>query len=130
MIFEEGQMLEGVYLVVSGAVSLRLAHKNQTAEIAAVGPGEYLGEAGMHGAHTAEMHAVATEDTEVLAYTPDAIQVDVPGQSDARTRNRSGARRPAQGAAVGTRGPAAPMRGARRAPSTDSGCPEAGRGVK
>ena len=74
VIFDEGQMLAGVYLVVSGAVSMRLAQRGQVAEITTVGPGRFFGEAGMHGSQAADTRAVAMEDTEVLLLGPDTVR--------------------------------------------------------
>ena len=42
MIFDEGQLLDGVYLLVKGAVSMQLVRQGEVAEIAAVGPGAVL----------------------------------------------------------------------------------------
>ena len=75
VIFAEGQMLAGVYLVVSGAVSMRLAQGSQVAEIAMVRAGEFFGEAGMHGSQVADTRAVAVEDTEVLLLGPDTVRL-------------------------------------------------------
>ena len=74
VIFDEGQLLDGVYLVVKGAVSMQLVRQSEVAEIAAVGPGEFFGEAGMHGMQSAESRAVAVEDTEVLLLRPDTVR--------------------------------------------------------
>ena len=74
MIFDEGQLLDGVYLVVKGAVSMQLVRQAEVAEIAAVGPGEFFGEAGMHGTQSADSRAVAVEDTEVLLLRPDTVR--------------------------------------------------------
>ena len=68
-------MLDGVYLLVTGAVSMQLVRQAEVAEIAAVGPGELFGEAGMHGAQTADSRAVAVEDTEVLLLGPDTVRL-------------------------------------------------------
>jgi len=74
-VFDEGQLLDGVYLLVSGGVSMQLVRRDQVAEIATVAPGEFFGEAGMHGAQTADARAVATKDTEVLLLGPDTVRM-------------------------------------------------------
>ena len=74
VIFDEGQTLAGVYLMVSGAVSLRVGRGREAAEVAQVKPGEFFGEAGMYSAQPAEARAVATEDTEVLMLDPDTVR--------------------------------------------------------
>ena len=74
VIFDEGQLLDGVYLLVKGAVSMQLVRQGEVAEIAAVGPGEFFGEAGMHGTQSADSRAVAVEDTEVLLLGPDTVR--------------------------------------------------------
>src|SRR4029453_20057 len=73
MIFDEGHLLDGVYLVVLGAVSMQLARPGQTAEIAKVSVGEFFGEAGMYGRQAADARAVAMEDTDVLLMGPETI---------------------------------------------------------
>jgi small-conductance mechanosensitive channel len=75
VIFDEGQLLDGVYLLVTGAVSMQLVRETDVAEIATVGPGELFGEAGMHGTQTADSRAVAVEDTEVLLLGPDTVRL-------------------------------------------------------
>lgn len=75
LIFDEGQLLDGVYLLVSGGVSMRLTRRGEITEIAAVSPGEFFGDAGMHGAQTADTRAVATEDSEVLLLGPDTVRL-------------------------------------------------------
>jgi Cyclic nucleotide-binding domain/Mechanosensitive ion channel MscS, C-terminal len=71
VIFDEGQLLDGVYLLVKGAVSMQLVRQAGVAEIAALGPGEFFGEAGMHGTQTADSRAIAVDDTELLLLGPD-----------------------------------------------------------
>jgi CRP-like cAMP-binding protein len=55
-----------VYLLVSGTVSLQDVQGGETREIATVATGETFGEAGMHGVQSADLRAVALEDSEVL----------------------------------------------------------------
>jgi hypothetical protein len=74
VIFKEGDALLGVYLLVSGAVSLQVVQDGEEREIAAVVPGESFGEAGMYGVQTAEVRAVALQDSEVLRLSPDVIR--------------------------------------------------------
>jgi small-conductance mechanosensitive channel len=74
VVFDEGRVLDGVFLVVSGGVSMQVVRRDQVAEIATVGPGEFFGEAGMYGAQTADARAVATGDTEVLLLAPDTVR--------------------------------------------------------
>jgi small-conductance mechanosensitive channel len=73
-VFREGQTLEGVYLLVSGSVSLHVGEGGQSGEIATVRPGEFFGEVGMYGRQPAEVGAVALEDTEVLLIAPEAVR--------------------------------------------------------
>ena len=75
VIFDEGQLLDGVYLLVSGAVSMQLVRQGEVAEIAAVGPGAFFGEAGMHGTQAADSRAVAVDDTELLLLGPDTVRL-------------------------------------------------------
>ena len=75
MIFDEGQLLDGVYLLVSGAVSMQLVRQGDVAEIAAVVPGAFFGEAGMHGTQAADSRAVAVDDTELLLLGPDTVRL-------------------------------------------------------
>ena len=74
VVFDEGQQLDGVYLLVKGAVSMQLVRQADVAEVAAVGAGQFFGEAGIHGTHSADARAVAVEDTEVLLLRPDTIR--------------------------------------------------------
>jgi CRP-like cAMP-binding protein len=53
---------------------MQLVQQGEVAEIAAVGPGEFFGEAGMHGTQSADSRAVAVEDTEVLLLRPDTVR--------------------------------------------------------
>ena len=52
----------------------QLVPQSEVAEIAAVGPGEFFGEAGMHGTQSADSRAVAVEDAEVLLLRPDTVR--------------------------------------------------------
>jgi small-conductance mechanosensitive channel len=73
-IFDEGDDLDGVYFVVSGSVSLQLVKDGRVSEIATIQAGEFCGETGMHGHQTADMRAVALEDTVVVLIAPDAVR--------------------------------------------------------
>jgi small-conductance mechanosensitive channel len=74
VIFDEGHLLDGVYLVVSGAVSLQLVRPPQTADIATVTTGGFFGEAGMYGTQ-ADARAIAVEDTDVLLFGPETVRL-------------------------------------------------------
>jgi CRP-like cAMP-binding protein len=78
-IFGEGEAIEGVYLVVNGAVSLQVARAGQGAdpetEIAVVRAGEFFGLAGIYGRHPAESRAVAIEDTDVVKLGPETVRM-------------------------------------------------------
>jgi hypothetical protein len=73
-LFDEGDELDGVYFVVSGAVSLQMIKDGQASEIATIQSGEFCGETGMHGHQAAEMRAVALEDTAVVLIAPDVVR--------------------------------------------------------
>jgi len=73
-IFDEGDDLDGVYFVVSGSVSLQMVKDGRVGEIATIQAGEFCGETGMHGHQTADMRAVALEDTVVVLIAPDAVR--------------------------------------------------------
>jgi small-conductance mechanosensitive channel len=73
-VFDEGDSLEGVYLVVSGSVSLQVPGDEGNGEIARVHAGEIFGESGLHGRHPAETRAVALEDTEVVLMAPETVR--------------------------------------------------------
>ena len=73
-LFDEGDDLDGVYFVVSGAVSLQMVRDGQVSEIATIEPGEFCGETGMHGHQAADMRAVALEDTAVVLIAPDVVR--------------------------------------------------------
>lgn len=73
-LFDVGDDLDGVYFVVSGAVSLQMVRDGNASEIATIQAGEFCGEAGMHGHQAADMRAVALEDTEVVLIAPDAVR--------------------------------------------------------
>jgi len=73
-LFDEGEDLDGVYFVVSGAVSLQMVRDGQASEIATIQPGEFCGETGMHGHQAADMRAVALEDTAVVVIAPDVVR--------------------------------------------------------
>jgi len=78
-IFGEGDPIEGVYLVVSGSVSLQVARDGDRAEpeteIAVVRPGEFFGLAGIYGRHPSESRAVAIEDTDVIKLGPETVRM-------------------------------------------------------
>jgi CRP-like cAMP-binding protein len=46
----------------------------RVSEIATIQAGEFCGETGMHGHQTADMRAVALEDTVVVLIAPDAVR--------------------------------------------------------
>jgi small-conductance mechanosensitive channel len=73
-LFDEGDDLDGVYFVVSGAVSLQMVRNGQASEIATIEAGEFCGETGMHGHQSADMRAVALEDTVVVLIAPDVVR--------------------------------------------------------
>ena len=73
-LFDEGDVLDGVYFVVSGTVSLQVVADGDASEIATIEAGEFCGDAGMHGHQSADMRAVALEDTEVVLIAPDAVR--------------------------------------------------------
>jgi small-conductance mechanosensitive channel len=75
LIFDEGHALEGVYLVVSGSVSMQVALSGDSAEVAKVRAGEFFGEAGMYGTQSADARAVAMEDTDVLLIGPETVRL-------------------------------------------------------
>ena len=74
VIFDEGDPLDGVYLVVSGAVSLQLPGAAGGSELGVVRAGEFFGLAGMYGRQPAESRAVALEDTELILLGPETIR--------------------------------------------------------
>jgi hypothetical protein len=73
-IFDEGDPLEGIYLVASGAVSLQLAADGRTGEIGTVRAGEFFAETAMHGRAAAEMRAVAALDSEIVRIAPETVR--------------------------------------------------------
>ena len=73
-LFSEGDELEGVYFVVSGSVSLQVVRGGEATEIARIRAGEFCGETGMHGHQTADLRAVAMEDTVVALIAPDVVR--------------------------------------------------------
>jgi small-conductance mechanosensitive channel len=73
-LFDHGDDLEGVYFVVSGSVSLQLVKDGEASEIARIRAGEFCGETGMHGHQTADIRAVAIEDTVVALIAPDVVR--------------------------------------------------------
>jgi len=73
-LFNQGDELEGVYFVVSGSVSLQVMKGGEAREIARIHDGEFCGETGMHGRQTADIRAVAMEDTVVALIAPDVVR--------------------------------------------------------
>jgi small-conductance mechanosensitive channel len=73
-LYDEGDDVDGVYFVVSGAVSLQMVRNGQASEIATIQAGEFCGETGMYGHQAAAMRAVALEDTAVVLIAPDVVQ--------------------------------------------------------
>ena len=73
-LFDVGDDLDGVYFVVSGAVSLQMVKGRDASEIATIRAGEFCGETGMHGHQAADMRAVALEDTAVVVIAPDVVR--------------------------------------------------------
>ena len=102
VIFSEGSELRGVYLLVSGAVSLEVRTDGVDRPIGAVAAGEYFGEAGMYGVQPAEMRAVASLDCErpvdVARNGPHAVR----GEPAPGARNRADPRSPPPGHAGGS----------------------------
>jgi Mechanosensitive ion channel/Cyclic nucleotide-binding domain len=74
VIFKEGDELRGVYLLLSGVVSLQVAHAGEPREIATVTSGQSFGEAGMYGVQVADLRAIALEDSEVLRLSPEVVR--------------------------------------------------------
>jgi CRP-like cAMP-binding protein len=73
-LFNHGDDLHGVYFVVSGVVSLQMMKDGEASEIARIRAGEFCGETGMLGHQTADMRAVALEDTVVALIAPDVVR--------------------------------------------------------
>jgi small-conductance mechanosensitive channel len=73
-LFNLGDDLHGVYFVVSGVVSLQMVKDGEASEIARIRAGEFCGETGMLGHQTADMRAVALEDTVVALIAPDVVR--------------------------------------------------------
>ena len=73
-LFDKGDVLDGVYFVVSGTVSLQVIKDGQASEIATIEAGEFCGETGMHGHQAADMRAVALEDTVAVLIAPDVVR--------------------------------------------------------
>jgi len=73
-LFNQGDELEGVYFVVSGSISLQVVKDHEAREIARIHAGEFCGDTGMHGRQTADMRAVAMEDTVVALIAPDVVR--------------------------------------------------------
>lgn len=73
-LFDQGDDLEGVYIVVSGSVSLQVMQDGKENEIARIRAGEFCGETGMLGRQTSDLRAVALEDTVVALIAPDVVR--------------------------------------------------------
>lgn len=74
IVFEVGDELDGMHLVVSGCISLQTGQGGDMVEIASVRPGEFFGEAGMYGLQASELRALASEDSAVVVIAPEAVQ--------------------------------------------------------
>lgn len=72
-IYEEGEPLTGVLILVRGEVSLQAGAGEAAVEIARAVPGEVFGEAGMYGRQASGLRAVALADCEVVRLAPDAV---------------------------------------------------------
>ena len=73
-VFDEGDVLEGVHLLVSGSISLQTGSGGEIVEIATLRPGEFFGEAGLYGLQRTEVRAVALEDSSTVIIAPGAVQ--------------------------------------------------------
>jgi small-conductance mechanosensitive channel len=71
---DAGVPVEGVMLLAAGEVSLQALHGSAFAEVARVRPGEFFGEAGLHGTQPASLRAVAARDSVCVALSPDAMR--------------------------------------------------------
>jgi small-conductance mechanosensitive channel len=74
VIFEQGAELNGMYVVVSGLVSLQYAHESGNIDFANVEPGELFGEAGLNRSQATDRRAVAMVDTVVVRISPETVQ--------------------------------------------------------
>lgn len=74
IVFDVGDELEGVHLLVSGCISLQAGQGGGAVEIASVRPGELFGEAGMYGLQASELRAVSTEDSAAVVIAPEAMR--------------------------------------------------------
>lgn len=73
-IHDEATPIEGVMLLAAGEVSLQAMHGGAHAEVARLRPGEFFGEAGLHGAQRAGLRAVAGRDSVCVALSPEAMR--------------------------------------------------------
>lgn len=73
-VFEQGDILEGLHVLVSGKVLLRVGQGALALALGEVGPGEFFGEAGMYGPQAAPLTAVALEDVQVVLIAPEAVR--------------------------------------------------------
>jgi small-conductance mechanosensitive channel len=73
-LFDIGDVVDGVYFVVSGTVSLQVIKDGHASEIATIEAGEFCGETGMHGHQAADVRAVALEDTVAVLIEPDVVR--------------------------------------------------------
>lgn len=72
-IFEEGEPLTGVMVLVRGEVSLQSGRGEAAVEIARAQPGDVFGESGMYGRQPSSLRAAALSDCEVVRLSPDAV---------------------------------------------------------
>jgi small-conductance mechanosensitive channel len=73
-VFDEGEVLEGVHLLVAGSISLQARGGGDSVEIAIIQPGEFFGEAGLYGPQHTEVRAVARTDSLVVIIAPGTVQ--------------------------------------------------------
>lgn len=74
IVFDVGDELEGLHLLVSGCISLQAGRDGDTVAIADVQPGGFFGEAGIYGLHASELRAVSIEDSAVVVIAPEAVR--------------------------------------------------------
>jgi small-conductance mechanosensitive channel len=74
VVHDAGVPVEGVVLLAAGEVSLQARHGGAHAEVARLRPGEFFGEAGLHGTQPASLRAVAVRDSVCLALSPEAMR--------------------------------------------------------
>lgn len=74
LVHDEGAPVEGVMLLAAGEVSLQALHGGVFTEVVRVRPGEFFGEAGLHGSQRTSLRAVACQDSVCVALAPDAMR--------------------------------------------------------